>query len=337
MDLVTQGILGAAVSQVGFQKTLGRRALLWGAIIGMLPDADVFVRLSSNPFAEMLHHRGITHSLWFGPMIGPILGYLIWRFYKAKEELTPLSAWTGLSIWALLTHPLLDVFTVYGTQLLAPFSNHRFTFPAIAIIDPVYSGILLIAISIGFFFHRRLILVITSAAIALTLTTCYLFLGLAENTKAKHLCQQSLKETSSAKIKVYPTMFQLFLRRVVVEEADQLRFGFISTWSPRPIEWTYLEKPKNLPSSEFLKDPEVEIFKWFTSGQYAIKYDESLHQITMIDTRFGFEGPSIFGLWGVTFLVDQKGDKISSAQKIKYPIGPITGSAVLKLFQKAFN
>ena len=64
MDLITQGILGAAVSQVGFQKTLGRRALVWGAILGMLPDADVFIRLSSNPFAEMIHHRGITHSLW---------------------------------------------------------------------------------------------------------------------------------------------------------------------------------------------------------------------------------------------------------------------------------
>jgi inner membrane protein len=337
MDLITQGILGAAVSQVGFQKILGRRALVWGAILGMLPDADVFVRLSSNPFAEMIHHRGITHSLWFGPIVGPILGYFIWQFYKAKGSLDPLPAWIGLSIWALLTHPLLDVFTVYGTQLLAPFSNHRFTFPAIAIIDPVYSGTLLIAISIGFFFHRRSNLVTTSAAVALTLTTGYLFLGLAENNKAKHLCQQSLENPSSAKIKVYPTMFQLFLRRVVVEESDKLRFGFVSTWSPRPIEWTYLEKPKNLPSLEFLNDSEVEVFKWFTSGQYALTYDVSLHQITMVDTRFGFEGSSIFGLWGIAFSVDQKGKKISPAQKVKYPVGPITGSAVLKLFQQTFS
>jgi hypothetical protein len=57
----------------------------------------------------------------------------------------------------------------------------------------------------------------------------------------------------------------------------------------------------------------------------------------MVDTRFGFEGPSIFGLWGIAFSVDQKGKKISPAQKVKYPVGPITGSAVLKLFQQTFS
>ena len=43
MDLITQGILGAAIGQVGFQRSLGRKALVYGAVIGMLPDADILV------------------------------------------------------------------------------------------------------------------------------------------------------------------------------------------------------------------------------------------------------------------------------------------------------
>ncbi len=340
MDLITQGILGAAVSQAGFQKTLGRRALAWGAIAGMIPDMDVFVRLSSNPFAEMLYHRGITHSLWFGPVLGPIFGYLVWKWYQRKGFSDPLSSWIGLMIWALITHPLLDVFTIYGTQLLAPFSNHRFTIPAIAIVDPVYSLTLLAAICVGYFFHKRQTLVTISASIALTLTSAYLFFGLAQNEKAEKLCRTAIQATGEnplISIKAYPTMFQLFLRRLVVEDPDKIRVGFVSTWSPRQILWETLEKPKNLPSFDFLNDPEVEIFKWFTSGQYAIIYEPLSHQITINDTRFGFRGPSAFGLWGIRFQIDQQGNKAGPIERVKYPIGTITGRSIIKLFQETFD
>jgi hypothetical protein len=60
-------------------------------------------------------------------------------------------------------------------------SNHRFTLSAISIIDPVYSLTLFLAVFIGIFFHRKINLVVMSAAVALTLTSGYLFLGLVQN------------------------------------------------------------------------------------------------------------------------------------------------------------
>ncbi|RZI45406.1 metal-dependent hydrolase [Candidatus Finniella inopinata] len=339
MDLVTQGILGASVGQVGFQKSLGRRALGWGAAIGMLPDLDVLVRFSSNPFAEILYHRGVTHSLWFGPVLGPVLGYLVWRWYQAKGKDDSLSAWVGLMIWALLTHPLLDLFTVYGTQLLAPFSNHRFALSAIPIIDPVYSLTLLASVLVGLFFPLRRLLVTTCSALALILTTGYLFLGLAQNEKAEDLCRSQLATESYSSIpsvKAYTTMFQIFLRRLVVEDNHSLRIGFLSTWAPKTIEWTTFEKPKDIPSYNFLKDPDVAIFTWFTSQRYFVTYGPTNRQITITDNRFGFPGPSLLGLWGVEFEINEKGDRVTPIAKVEFPIGSVGLATILEIFEKAF-
>jgi len=41
MDTATQALLGAAVGQAAFGHRLGRRALAWGAVGGLLPDLDV--------------------------------------------------------------------------------------------------------------------------------------------------------------------------------------------------------------------------------------------------------------------------------------------------------
>ena len=48
MDIITQGILGACVAQAGFSRELGRRALGWGAVIGIIPDFDVIVKISNR-------------------------------------------------------------------------------------------------------------------------------------------------------------------------------------------------------------------------------------------------------------------------------------------------
>ncbi len=341
MDLVTQGLLGAAVGQAGFQKSLGRRALGWGAVIGMLPDLDVIVKVSSNPFAEILHHRGITHSLWFGPVVGPLQGYLLWRVYTYKGKQDSLSAWVGLAVWSLLTHPLLDLFTVYGTHLLAPFSSHRFSIPAVPIIDPFYSLTLLAAVLIGLCFPARIRTSTLSAAVALVLTTGYLFLGWAQNEKAEYLCRLQLEKEAPNQVmfksvRAYTTMFQIFWRRVVVEDELSTRVGFISTWSPKPIQWTTFEHSRDLPCRYFLKDSKVAIFTWFTSQHYFIHYDPLTAYVTLVDTRFGFPGATALGLWGIKFPINQKGERTGPIVKINFPLESMTPQIILDLFAKAF-
>ena len=114
MDSLTQAVLGATIQGVGMGRYQGRKALLYGAMLGTLPDLDVLIRYA-DPVSAMTYHRGFTHSLFVLPLLALVLAWLI-------KKRWPHSAYGFGRLYAtlclaLVTHPLLDAFTVYGTQL----------------------------------------------------------------------------------------------------------------------------------------------------------------------------------------------------------------------------
>jgi inner membrane protein len=337
MEPITQGILGAAVGQVGFHKQLGRKALLWGAVIATLPDLDILIRWPSDPFLNLIHHRGITHSLWFGPIIGPLIGYFLWRYY-GKVHL--LSSWVGLVVWALITHPLLDVFTVYGTQLLFPFSFHRFSFSGVAVIDPIYTIILLICLPFGIFIVKRHWIPVFAASLSLVLSTGYLFLGIQQNDIALHLAERQLKEqhVNPSQIRSYTTLFQIYLRRIIAHIDNQVWVGFISTWNPQPIHWHKYTQP----SPDFVyaleQTREGKLIDWFTSHEYAyvVHPGQQGYTIEMLDSRFGFPGPTILGPWGIQTKIDGNGGLLEQVNKRNIGIKPHL-SDIITIFTAAFD
>ena len=314
MDLVTQITLGAAVGQFGYQRQLGKRAIVWGGIGGLIPDLDVVVKMMSDPYAEILYHRGVTHSLFFGPVVGSLLGYLLWRYYGSHRE--HLRVWVGLMIAALITHPLLDVMTVYGTQLLAPFSDHRFVFSAIPIVEPVYTVPLILCNILGLTRgKRRPVLNQVVAGVTLLLTTCYLFLGWAINEKAVTFVEKQLnhEHVAAEKVNVYTTMFQLPLRRVVVHTPSEYWIGLVSMWHLRPVEWTKFPKVPDVLREKFEQTRDFHIYDWFTSGDYGYiaETDGENTLLTMTDLRYGFRNGSLLGLWGLRAHVNDKGEILS--------------------------
>lgn len=135
MDSLTQIVLGAGVAEAVAGKKMGNSALLWGAVAGTIPDLDVFFTRLYHPIDAALVHRGISHSLFFALVMGPVLGWLFYRIYKKRYE---QKTWMWLFFLGIVTHPMLDIFTNYGTQFLWPF-NYRITFNSVSIIDPLYT------------------------------------------------------------------------------------------------------------------------------------------------------------------------------------------------------
>src|SRR5690606_37503481 len=68
MDLVTQAVLGAAIGEAGWGKKLGAGAMCAGALLGMTPDLDIISGLAGQ-WASLIHHRGVSHSLLFAPLV----------------------------------------------------------------------------------------------------------------------------------------------------------------------------------------------------------------------------------------------------------------------------
>ncbi len=160
MDSLTQIVLGAACGEAVLGKKIGNKALLFGAIGGTIPDLDVFVGslLYNNEIDAMLFHQRVYAFYFvFNYWASLLLGWLIYKLYNSGKRLdtTTQKDWIWLLFLSLFTHPILDCFTPYGTQLFAPFSNYRVAFNNIAVVDPLYTLPFLICMIVLMFFKRQ--------------------------------------------------------------------------------------------------------------------------------------------------------------------------------------
>lgn len=150
MDSLTQIVLGAAVAEAVAGRKMGGKAALWGAVAGTLPDLDVLLRNFYHPIDAALIHRGFSHSIFFALLSGPFLGWIFYKLYKGRYE---LKTWIWLWFLAIITHPMLDMFTNYGTQFFYPL-DYRITFNAVFVIDPLYTLPFMFCLLVALFLKR---------------------------------------------------------------------------------------------------------------------------------------------------------------------------------------
>lgn len=312
MDPLTQAVLGAAAGQMLYYRRLGRAGLLVAAAAAASPDLDVVYR--TDEFSGWLYHRGITHSLFAPFVAGPLFGWLAWKGRGALDRLTGgdssagrLLDWIGLCIVAILTHPILDACTSYGTLLLAPFSDRRFAWDFIPVIDPLYSIPLALALLAGWWgFAAR-----PAAAAALIATTLYMGFSAWLNVDAARAAEAQLAREGvrDARVHAYPTIFQTFLRRIVVFRPEEVRIGFYTALAPGPIAWQALRREDDPVLDRFDALPPVRLFRWFAMGQVAhrVEHNGDTVAVWIGDLRYGPPGPSDRGMWGVRAVFDDAG------------------------------
>ncbi|MDH3643259.1 MAG: metal-dependent hydrolase [Gammaproteobacteria bacterium] len=301
MDPISQAALGAVVAQSAAHRTLGLRAATLGAAAGAMPDIDVLFSLNGDYFDQLMTHRGITHSLFFAPVVGPALGWLIWRIEArggGARDARRLRAWMIALTLAILSHPLLDFLTPYGTQLLLPFSNARFAVSAMPIIDPVYTALLLLGLVIAV---RKAQFAARIAAITLAVSTAYLGYGWQLNSAAEDYASRQLiaEGVKDAHVAAFPTILQVHYRRVVARTPGTDRVGFISMWDPCAIEWQSASRLDRARFDAFLATREGAVFDWFTMGwaRYQLTGNGQGRRLIATDLRYGFDtdpGASVF-------------------------------------------
>ncbi|PHK95053.1 hypothetical protein CR162_09895 [Pseudoroseomonas rhizosphaerae] len=318
MDSVTQALFGAAVAAAGFRRSLGRRVVLAGAVLGTVPDLDVAVGWVADGFATWRHHRGLTHSIFFGPVVGPLIGLGLAR-WEARRRSTPaappdperLRAWIWLSVLVLVTHPLIDLFTSYGTQLLAPFSDHRFAINAMPIIDPVYSLALLAAVLVAGL-SRRAGRGAVAAACALFFVAAYTLFAWSLDDRTRDAARAQLAERGivATDVRSYPLLFQPWYRRVVADTPDSIRIGHHSMWAPGPIAWTEVPRQRDPRIDAVAATREGRLLDWFAMGHVAWRVLPDTGGGSVVegaDTRYGTRGESLLGFWGISVPVDAAG------------------------------
>ena len=224
MDSLSQIVLGASVAGACAPSGHRGKAMLLGAALGTLPDLDVFIDFG-GAVENYTYHRGFSHSLF---VLAPfsVLVWLSLRRWWAPAREKPLR-WLAAVSLALITHPLLDAHTAYGTQLFWPLTVPPTSWATLFIIDPLYTLPLLVGVLVASF-RRQL----GGAALRAGLIVSTLYIGwswVAQTVVTRNaedvLASMQLQD---AQVFVTPTPLNTLLWRVVVVADDRYLEGFDS-------------------------------------------------------------------------------------------------------------
>lgn len=297
MDSISQIALGAAVSVAALgRRTAVWKAALWGGIAGTLPDLDVLID-HGDALRNMTLHRGNSHALFWITLASPLLAALPALLHR-ERGLFP--RW-WLAMWlALFTHPLLDAMTVYGTQLLRPFTDHPFGVGSVFIIDPLYTVPLLVGV-IGALAAREGRGLRWNRA-GLALSTAYLAWSVAAQWHVRNVAQEALAQRGvrDVPLLVTPTPFNTVLWRVVAMLPDgSYEEGFRSLLDEHPMRFRRIASAPAL-RQELAAVEGVQRLARFSHGFYKVDARDGRAWVT--DLRMGQEPHYTF-----SFLVAQRG------------------------------
>lgn len=276
MDSLTQIVLGAACGEAVLGKKIGNKALLFGAIGGTIPDLDVFIGslLYNNEIDAMLFHRGFMHSILFSVLAAFLLGWLVHKLYDSGKRLhtTTQSDWIKLFFWSLFTHPLLDCFTPYGTQLFAPFSNYRVAFNNIAVADPLYTVPFLLCIIILMFFKRNSDKRRLWLKLGIGISSVYMLLTIFNKFYIDSVFKSSLtdKGISYQRSSTQPSILNNVLWYGIVETEENYYVGFYSLFdsSSQFSDWQTIQKKRDLAKEKY---NDIKSLAWFSNDYYNVE------------------------------------------------------------------
>ncbi len=302
MDSLSQIALGAGLGVA----VLGRRtpvwkAALWGGLCGTIPDLDALID-HGDPIRNMTFHRAESHSLLYLTLLSAPLAWVAARFagtgslaaQAARQgPKPPRPAWRRwwLATWlALFTHPLLDNMTVYGTQLLQPFTDHPFGIGSVFIIDPLYTLPLLIGLAATGIDRRPGARLRWNRA-GLVISTAYLAWSIAAQAWVSRVAERELlaQGITHERLLVTPTAFNTVLWRIVAVEPGGAAYheGFHSLLdAPGPLRFDRFSSDREL-FDALRGNWGLERIAWFSHGFF--KVERQGDAATIADIRMGQE------------------------------------------------
>ena len=320
MDSLTQIVLGGAVGEAVLGKKVGNKAILWGAIGGTIPDLDTIPGQFMSTVDRLDIHRGFSHSIIFAILIAPLLGYLVNRLYQGK--LSNFKGWTALFFWSIFTHPLLDSFTTWGTQLFWPL-DWRIALHSIFVIDPLYTLPFLFCLLGVLFLNRKNSIRAKLNRFGIVISSIYLIWSLTAKMIIGNRVEKMLKkqEVSWQSYQSRPGLFNTILWTFNIEQKDRFLITYCSFFDKDESPLLIHEFPKRhdllLP---YRNHKDIERLIFLTKGYFIIEQIED--GLLMHDLRFGLtEG-----------FTPEKGEFVFT-----YKITEVEGELLIEQLERSFK
>jgi len=285
MDIFTHAALGAVIGEAWGRKKLGKKAMVIGAVANCLPDVDTVMSLWLRPVDNLLAHRGITHSFFFCGVLAVLLGLSIsrWRPFTGIST----SRWIQFIGLQLMIHILVDVLNNYGTGWLEPFRYDRFALDVLYVVDPFFSGMLILGslvlawLRIDSSLRRKWVIA------TLLVSSLYLMFALFNKAMIDRSVKNFLqgRNMSYSRVLTTPTPMNVVLWFIAVETDSGYQIGYRSIFDKSDsIEFRFF--PRQTEQLGALADTEdVRNLIRFSDGFYTVEQRNGT--LFFNDLRFG--------------------------------------------------
>lgn len=324
MDSLTHLVLGGAIGAALAPAGQRRAAILAGAALNTVPDFDVLLLplFTHDPVQLMTWHRSFLHSVFLLPLIG----WLVWWLcrVRGKRVNAAPARWFWLIQACLLSHPLMDACTVYGTSLLWPLDVRPTMWSNFFIIEPSFMLWLLLGCIVAWCipdkpWGRR------GARGGLALAACVLVGSLVSKALVDRQADRALAAMGLAHAPRFstPMPFSTLLWRVVAMTPGGYVDGERSVFDRQPM--VFRGHPSNTQALAHAKAtgiPAVTRLDWFNHGFMRAQVQD--RRLVLSDLRMGLDPDYTFN-----FAVAEQHDggwQAIAPEQIQVPL-PISGAS----------
>lgn len=342
MDSLTQIVLGAACGEVALGKKIGNKAMLFGAIGGTIPDLDVIIGhwFFNNEIDQLAFHRGFMHSIVFSLIASLVIGFITSELYdsgKRRKGTTNLKDWIWLFFLSIFTHPILDSFTPYGTQLFLPFTDYRLAFNNISVADPMYTIPFLLSLLVVLFFKRTNPRRIKWVKAGIYMSSAYMLFTIGNKIYMDSVFEKSFKKANISynRFSAQPTILNNFLWYAVAETDSNYYVTFYSLFDKSDTADKITVIPRNHDLID-MNHPDLKTIRWFSKDYYALAIIDS-QQIIYKDLRYPLLDENDPNSSLMSFVLIKEGDRWNTGNVARRFEGKSISDFFRGIFDRAFR
>lgn len=233
-------------------------------------------------------------------VLGAWFVWKLWNDYWRRDlslVQAPYRSWVALFFWSIFTHPILDCFTSWGTQIWRPFSDLRVQWCTVSVVDPVATVPFLLALLIAARFAREQPWRARWNYIGLGWFCAYLCVyTIWHKVQVNRIFETSLAQKNISYTRYYtnPTIFNNILWMGVAEGDTAFYFGQYGFNDREPAFTRISTIPKNHKMLDQVPPNSRAgyFLRWFSNGFYSVQpYSGDTLQVN--DLRFGLMGDTL--------------------------------------------
>ncbi|MCB0525205.1 MAG: metal-dependent hydrolase [Lewinellaceae bacterium] len=233
-------------------------------------------------------------------LLGLRFAWRLWRDYWQRDLSIVESSyktWWLVFFWSIFTHPILDCFTSWGTQIFQPFSDMRVQWCTVSVVDPMATIPFLVCLIIASRFKRFQTARNYWNYAGLLWFCAYLMIyTLWHKSEVTQTFTSSFADKHITINRLYtnPTIFNNIVWSGVAEGDTAYYFGQFgfNDGADRASPISTIPKNHELLDKIPPNDRAMRFLKWFSNGYYnVLPYHGDTLQVN--DLRFGLLGDSL--------------------------------------------